>query len=169
MQQEDWQKLKEVVLYIITATKGLDYYRVFKVLYFAEREHLKRYGKRIVPDDFVALPYGPVPTRLYDGIKEEDYSEIFDIVEDYTLIPIRNCNMDYLSTSNIECLDQSIRDNAGLSFPELKEKSHDTAWEKATKTRSRIISPIDMAIEAGASESIVNYIQEEELLEATLM
>lgn len=31
----DKQKLTEILLYILNKTKGLDYYHVFKVIYFA--------------------------------------------------------------------------------------------------------------------------------------
>ena len=55
----DNKKIVEAVLYILNVTKGLDYYHVFKVLYFAEREHLKLWGTKILADDFVAMEYGP--------------------------------------------------------------------------------------------------------------
>lgn len=35
MTRFDKQKLTEVVLYILNKTKGLDYYHVFKIIYFA--------------------------------------------------------------------------------------------------------------------------------------
>jgi uncharacterized phage-associated protein len=66
------QKLVEVVLYILNKTGGLDYYHLFKVMYFAEREHLASWGDRITADEFHALPHGPVPTLLYDAIKKKE-------------------------------------------------------------------------------------------------
>lgn len=51
----DKQKLTEIVLYILNKTKGLDYYHVFKVIYFANIAHLARYGFRMTTDEFCAV------------------------------------------------------------------------------------------------------------------
>ena len=71
----DNKKIVEAVLYILNVTKGLDYYHVFKVLYFAEREHLKLWGTKILADDFVAMEYGPVPTKLYNAVKNNAHTK----------------------------------------------------------------------------------------------
>ena len=65
----DKQKLIEIVLYILNKTKGLDYYHMFKVIYFANIAHLAKYGFPMVSDEFCALPDGPVPSVLYNCIK----------------------------------------------------------------------------------------------------
>lgn len=164
------QKLKEVVLYILNITGGLDYYRVFKVLYFAEKEHLKLYGTRIVADNFAALPYGPVPSVLYDAVKANLYTDVITRAGDdasMVLLPKRNFNSDYLSQSDILCLNRSIQENAKLSFSEMMEKSHDTAWQKA-RQRSGFISLVEMARAAGASEEMLDYIEEQSQIENSL-
>ena len=66
------RKLNEIILYLLNVTGGMDYYHIFKILYFAEREHLAKWGHRMIADDFCALEYGPVPTHLYDAIKVLD-------------------------------------------------------------------------------------------------
>ena len=58
----DKQKLTEILLYILNKTKGLDYYHVFKVIYFANISYLAKYGFPMVSDEFCALPDGPVPS-----------------------------------------------------------------------------------------------------------
>ena len=63
------QKIKEVLLYILGKTGVLDYYHLMKILYLAERQHLAKWGDRIITDDYYALPHGPVPTRIYDSLK----------------------------------------------------------------------------------------------------
>lgn len=167
------QKLKEVVLYILNKTKGLDDYIVFKVLYFAEREHLCKYGSRIVADEFCALPYGPVPTHLYNAIKDKTISALFTDIIAFTgddasnvLLAQRACDLDYLSNSNVACIDNAIQDNIGLSFSELKEKSHDLAWQRASYCKT--ISLTDMARAGGASEEMIKYIREQKELESLL-
>ncbi len=72
----DSKKLTELVLYILCKTGGVDFYHVFKILYFAEMKHLAKWGSGIVPDEFCALKYGPVPTHLYDAVKELGHSRM---------------------------------------------------------------------------------------------
>ena len=62
-------KLKAVVLYVIKKCHSIDYFHLFKIIYFADREHYATYGRRIICDTFCALPKGPVPSFLYDAIK----------------------------------------------------------------------------------------------------
>ncbi len=42
MTDYDSKKLTELVLYILCKTGGIDFYHVFKILYFAEMSHLAK-------------------------------------------------------------------------------------------------------------------------------
>ena len=66
---DDMLKLKAVVLYIINRCEAIDYFHLFKCLYFADRDQSAKYGKRIIADTFCALKNGPVPSTLFDAIK----------------------------------------------------------------------------------------------------
>lgn len=56
---EQIDKIKAVVLYILQHFKdGVDYIKLFKIMYFAQREYLATYGLTIVEDTFKARqPY----------------------------------------------------------------------------------------------------------------
>jgi hypothetical protein len=56
----DAHKALEVILYVAGSVP--DMYRALKVLYFADREHLGRYGRLICGDTYVAMRLGPVPS-----------------------------------------------------------------------------------------------------------
>ena len=113
MTQFDKQKLTEVVLYILNKTKGLDYYHMFKIIYFANIAHLAKFGFPMVSDEFCALPDGPVPSILYNCIKGDACCdrELQDMLEKnvskgaddayYMLEAKRNADMDYLSKADI--------------------------------------------------------------------
>ena len=143
MTNYDSKKLTELVLFILGKTGGVDFYHAFKILYFAEMKHLAKWGSGIVPDEFCALKYGPVPTRLYDAVKElnnprmilsEELSEVIQLAgEDAPniLLPKREADLKFLSKSEIEALDQSIEENKSLTFGQLMKKSHDEAWDEA--------------------------------------
>ena len=172
--------LMEVMLYILNSTKGADIYHVLKILYFAEQKHLVKWGSRITADDFRAYDYGPVADQLYHAIRNShrldgELSDMFQQVAVFAgddapnvLLPKRMANMDYLSKSEVECLDESIRENAGLTFNELKEKSHDSAWQKAYGNSSDLMDSISIAKAAGASEAMLEYIQDQMAIDKAL-
>jgi len=48
-----------------------NYMRILKLLYFADRESIKETGTPITGDRFVALPHGPILSRLCDLVRQE--------------------------------------------------------------------------------------------------
>ena len=182
MKNYDSKKLTELVLYILDKTGGVDFYHAFKILYFAEMFHLAKWGSGIVPDEFCALKYGPVPTHLYNAIKElnnpkSSFSvELSEVVafagEDApnVLLSKRPANLKFLSKSEIEALDRSIDDNKSLTFGQLLKKSHDEAWEEANKRSNsvNVISPVSMAKVLNADDAMLEYIEDQLLIESAL-
>jgi uncharacterized phage-associated protein len=183
MTKEEVQKLKAATLYIIGKCGEIDYFHLFKILYFADGEHLAYYGRRIINDTFCALPRGAVPSNLFDAIKmiwdrknskRADYLttitdslEVKDPTYYYILSAKEAADMRYLSTSDIEYLDKSIRENRNVDMNTLSEKSHDIAWQEAWNRRqSSEINPISMAKASGASDEMLAYIKEDELINA---
>lgn len=179
----DKQKLIEIVLYILNKTKGLDYYHVFKVIYFANIAHLAKYGFRMTTDEFCALPDGPVPSILYNCIKDCVYSDrVFEAMiekcvakgnEDayYMLTAKRKADMDYLSNAEIEEKDTSIKENTFLPYEELRAKSHGEEWYRTyynTKSGSKIMDVIGMAKEGMANDEMLEYIKDNLAIEEAL-
>lgn len=63
-------KIEAVVLYVLQAFKeGVDYIKLYKILYFAQREYLGNYGLCLLPDSFRARDYGPVPSLINKVVK----------------------------------------------------------------------------------------------------
>ena len=182
MTNYDSKKLTELVLFILGKTGGVDFYHAFKILYFAEMKHLAKWGSVIVPDEFCALKYGPVPTQLYDAVKElnhprkilsEELSEVIQFAgEDApnVLLPKREANLKYISKSEIEALEQSIEENESLTFGQLMRKSHDEAWEEANRRTNgtNVISPVSMARVLNADDAMLEYIEEQMQIESAL-
>lgn len=183
MKNTNLEYLKEMVIHILNKTNGLDYYKLFKVLYFAEMEHLAKWGVPMIEEDeFCALEHGPVPSRLFNAVKGLDLLSncdaryIHDSVKfvgpeaPYVLIATREPNMDYLSRSNIEALDKSIDENAHLSFNELKEKSHDEAWKEAWDKNEgrRVMSILSIAKVKIVEDYILEYLEENLLMRSVL-
>ena len=177
----DKQKLTEVILYILNKTKGLDYYHVFKIIYFANIAHLAKYGFPMVSDEFCALPDGPVPSILYNCIKGDAYCDkdlkhmldntVSKGADDayYMLEAKRNADSDYLSKADIEALDRSIAENGSLPYGELRAKSHGEEWGRAYKQAGRkVMDIVGMVKDGMASEDMIEYIKENLAVEAAL-
>jgi uncharacterized phage-associated protein len=185
LSEDEMLKLKAVVLYVLNKCEELDYFHLFKILYFADKEHYAKYGRRIIQDIFCALPKGPVPSILFDAIKVASgqtkagkYSSLCLIADSlevpdpsyYFILTAKELpDMDELSESDIELLDKSIAENKDLSFSELSAKSHDLAWESAwNKSHNSAIDDILMAKAAGANDDMIEYIEENKLIKALI-
>ncbi len=163
----------EKILYILTKTGGIDYYRLFKVLYFAEREYLTTVCRKLVADDFCALPHGPVPTRLFDAIKDaikgghyDDFSKAVGEAVSFAgedasnvLVPNRAPELSMISKLEIDVIDRSIDKYASLSFAELRRLSHGLAWNATS--HCEVISSEDIAREGGLHPDALPYLRDQ--------
>ena len=114
-------KMRAVVLYVLqTFQEGVDYIKLFKILYFAQKEHLVKYGRGVIDDTFHALQYGPVPSFIYKSFQmlegrlemEPDFEEFckgIRVADKSKVISTENSDLDELSISDVKCLDKSIR------------------------------------------------------------
>lgn len=167
----------ESVLYILNKEGGLDYYTLFKVMYFAQRKFLADYGMTIFPDKFYALQYGPVPTLLYDAIRQSrptpisaDLSAVVIRGTDDAsnmLIPMRDADKDAISLKAMETIDWAYKNYRNKSFHQLCNESHTGVWKDAFNSNDKEIHAIDIAREAGANEyNIANIISNEQFAAA---
>ena len=126
----------EVILYITKQCTNM--YHVLKIIYFADKAHLAQYGQLMYHDTYLALSHGPVPSAAYDLVKYARGDGIWNpglrldvgfAVKKHHLLPYREPNMDYLSESAVECLDAAILKYGKLSFDQLKQISHDEAYQ----------------------------------------
>jgi uncharacterized phage-associated protein len=163
MTNDDVLTLKAAVLYILNKAGGaLDKYHIYKSLYFANKEHLNKYGRLITSDTFFALPHGPVPTKLANvldsmngrGIRCRDrglFAPILKSIEhcgfdaDNFFAAKESPDMDELSKSDIECLEFGLNRCIGREFVEIRKESCDSAWVKAfKKNHPKTIDVLDM-------------------------
>jgi len=129
----DDRKAVEVLLFVTQQVH--DTYHVLKVLYFADKCHLEKYGRLIYGDSYVAMDQGPVPSLAYDIVKDAggrkprvqsvDAAGTFSIADKYNIIPARKPNLDELSESDIECLGEAMRKYGTMPKPILTKKSHE--------------------------------------------
>ena len=71
MRESDIQRIKAALLYILNKMPegSNDIYHIVKSAYYAQREHLIRYGIPLFRDSICALKFGPVPSLIYNVLK----------------------------------------------------------------------------------------------------
>lgn len=167
-------KTLHAALYILGYVQQVDFHKIFKILYFADQGHLKRYGRSITGEEYNAMEFGPVPSFLYDVFKSAQggTSTSALVRQCSTLFQVENVNnkphvrgatvadLDTLSESDLEILNAAIRESINLSFNQLVEKSHDLAWIRGGKNKNKKISYLDMAEAVHASVEMRQYIQQ---------
>lgn len=159
-----------LLLYILQKLGGRsDIHKLFKILYFAEQKHLVRYGAAISQDHYHAMKNGPVPSVAYDIYKSVKdggvtYSRYFSAIDRFSFEGIADPDLDFLSESEMQCIDESVQENKSLSFNELTDKSHDEAWNQTG--RDKEISPIAIAKAGGADSHMVKYIEDQLLIDS---
>jgi hypothetical protein len=159
----DWDAGIAALTYIAQHDEVRTLHSVFKALYAAEKLHLSRYADTMVGDRFIAIEYGPVPSALYDLLKalsggrrassvdpERARSAArFLEVSGYHVRAKADPDRDELSDAAVECLDDAIRELAGMTYGQRVDWSHDAAWRRApengTMTWDAIISTLDNA------------------------
>ena len=174
------EKSLQAILYVANNLQRKDFHKIFKILYFADREHLSKYGRPITGDIYIAMKDGPVPSKIDDIFKAvrgdsffalneniERFTELFSVHDWYFINPKKQANLDYLSQSDIEELDNSISKYGLMSWDEIREKSHDFAW-RATPDNTQI-SLDNIMRETGEDESYIAYISEQIALQKTCL
>ncbi|GGM95072.1 hypothetical protein GCM10010967_30570 [Dyadobacter beijingensis] len=158
-----------LLLYILKKLGGRsDVHKLFKILYFAEQKHLVKYGATISQDQYHAMKNGPVPSLAYDiykSVKEggASYARYFTAVDRFSIEGISEPDMDYLSESELKCIDESVLENKNLTFNALTDKSHDEAW--TSTARDKEMDVIAIAKAGGADSHMIQYIEDNQLIQ----
>lgn len=153
--EEKISQLNSVVLYVVKAfPDGIDYIRLFKILYFAQRMHLAKYSVPLVSVAFKAQQYGPVPFYLQQILKKLELNKKVTVDElvfsqSLEVRPSKTCQRiflkdisfyddDELSETNKKVLDEYIQKFRTKGAFRISAISHeDTAYQKALKRKQR--------------------------------
>ena len=125
--------------------KSVDKLSAIKLLFFADRYHLRKYGRLISEDTYYALPHGPVASNSLNIINEilidnsvgSDRIYIVKTDKKDTFIATKdNLELEYLSNSDIEALDFVIEHFANkYKAWELRDLSHEyPEWKRYQHT-----------------------------------
>lgn len=180
MSMDDVNTLKAALLYIIKNSEPnrCDVYGIVKTAFYAQQMHLSSTGSPLFKDEICALPFGPVPSSIYDVLKmargdenEMHFHQTDGLLEvsasigweDERFFIKEEPDMDYLSSSDIQSLDAAIDRVTNMSFNDILSATHGREWERAFKSKKRgkkIMDTLKIAEEGGADDSTLEYLKE---------
>lgn len=142
----DAEKFVEAAYFLCVRCPEMTKMKLFKLLYFSDKEHLLLYGRPVFGGHYLAMKDGPVPSQAYDLVKAKvgmfhDALSVkgYDIAVRAGYDP----GTESLSLSDIEVL-QKISDEKGrMTAAQLRSVSHnDPAW--SSRSRNADMDFMDM-------------------------
>lgn len=105
---------------------------LIKMLYFVDRESLKRWGEPLTGDQPFSLPHGPVLSTVYDltkgaSLSHRSYWEQFISDPDPETSEVslrRKPEADYLSKSELDVIDGVFAKFGKFSWSEMRDYCH---------------------------------------------
>lgn len=138
-------KAVEALVFIAQRWPGITPFYLSKVLFFADRDHLRQYGRPVLGDSYIAMDNGPVPSRVYDIVKGNldffgDPAAIKSALrmdraaQPHTISAEREPNTAQFSETDIAALSAAIDFCKGKSFGYLSNLTHnEEAWSTAPR------------------------------------
>jgi uncharacterized phage-associated protein len=150
--------IHSLALFSTCGVRDLTKLKAAKLLYFADKDHLLKFGRPIIGDVYYCLPYGPVPSvslnEMNDAINVEDIDDGNDIHSDsicfasvlkihkplwggHPVFRAKNgFDRDVFSKSEISSLEFVVQQFGDKQAAELVELTHkETAWMEPNKVR----------------------------------
>ena len=116
----------------------------FKLVFLADRYHMRKYGRFATNDNYFAMQYGPVPSKTKEIAESNDFldeeskeysSQYIDPINNLELDSTNEVNLDIFSESDIESLNFAWEKFGHLNQFELAELSHSyPEWSKYKST-----------------------------------
>lgn len=135
------QKITQVINYLVTAQGGNDIseLKTIKLVWAADRYHLRKYARTVTGDNYVAMKRGPVGSSTKDVIEfETGYNNVAEDDLDYIgrflqfrqandcgyISAIRDVDIDELSDTDKEALDFAMKHFGDMSEQQIIESTH---------------------------------------------
>lgn len=156
------QKIINGIKYFVANTKNVGRTKLFKLLYFWDFIHFKRYGLSVTGYDYYTFLFGPVPKDLYEKIinetlpqdfkdelefnlfddRDEEYSEEYKSFK--ILLHNKRIDLDVFSPNELTVLKEVAEIFKYASAKEMTDISHlpQDPWD-ITKAQKGLNQPID--------------------------
>jgi uncharacterized phage-associated protein len=129
-------------------------YDIFKSIFLADKLHMNKYGRPVTYDTYVAMKHGPVPSFVYDVVKDEDEflakaelkhlwsrSEKDEKGRYQFSDATDDSSEDFLSQSDLSTLRYGIETVLNLGFMQIRRLTHQdpayvNAWDDEASAKA---------------------------------
>jgi uncharacterized phage-associated protein len=150
-----FEKSLQAAAYLLRreSSRQMNYMRLVKVLYMADRESLKARGEPITGDRFAALERGPVLSEVLDLIKgshlrSPEWGE-FIRRDEFDVVLARDPGVTHLSRFEVELLERVAEENRAYDEWDMVKITHQfPEWRKNDPGKARKWIPLKDILEA---------------------
>ncbi len=158
-------KAIESIIYLVQNLKSpedKEVYAICKMLYFADKISLHKYGCFIFGETYCAMEQGATPSNAYDILKQSRTRATKGIKVKGNKIEVsRKANTTLLSETDMECLNEVINkygSNGWRRWNDAHDKAYDKAWETRGDKDSVPISVFNIAKLANKSSILIDFL-----------
>jgi len=126
----DREKAIQAILWLLRRNNGaMDKLKLVKLFFWADREHLARYGRPIVGGDYYTMNLGPVSSELLDLVNEATKAtETLPLTTEQTghqILAKGTPDERWLSKSDLDVLDEIYSRYGHMDGFRLSDMTHD--------------------------------------------
>lgn len=155
----DYKKVTQVVNFLLShyGDVGLPKLKLVKLVWAADRYHVRKYARFVTGDDYVAMKNGPVPSCVkdviefsvneYSNLKNDDLPYINQYIKNNNgvIYSVGKTDMDYLSDTDVEALNFSLKQFGELDDEEIVDETH--KYPEWIKQKDSLMPPIGHGVE----------------------
>ena len=132
--QPNISKTLEALLWLANACNGIDVYHLVKASFFADKQHIAKYGRPICGDNYDAAPYGPLSQVLCRLLRRDPIEMLaiggngdlpFDVDRQNRVYAHREANLRRLSSSDTAALSYGLDHVKGRTFDDIFNETHE--------------------------------------------
>ena len=111
----DHKKATQALNYFATTSGGkINKMKALKLVFLVDRYHLRKYGRLVTNDNYLAMKHGPVPSITRDIVESNDYlddaikdyfQEYIEPVDRWTIASLNQPDTSVFSETDIEALN----------------------------------------------------------------
>lgn len=154
----DYEKITQVLNFFATKAGGtINRMKALKLMFLADRYHLRKYARLVSNDRYVAMKLGPIPslaldiaegdTQLPDTVQEHANKYVAP-VNQYNYKSVEPVDYDVFSETDIEALEFSWSNFGNLNQWDISDFTHNyPEWEKHKRRIDRGANSVPMSLD----------------------
>lgn len=141
--------------------------KICKLLYFADKEHLLKYGRPIIGDTYYKLKDGPIPTKGLDILRGRASLAAVALLKEaveihgWSVTPKKDPDLSVFSKSDLKVLNQIKEEFGTFTAYDLRQLSHDENAYNASQMHAAIDFEL-LVDDAEDAEALRSFMESEQ-------